>query len=340
MSNGSGVSRKMGWLAGLTVVVVAAWSAGWVWLSGEVGPRMDAELEKLARRGVVVTCPNRAVGGYPFRIEIACVRPTLEIAREGLTAEVHALNAVAQIYAPRHVILEAEGPLLVTRADGLRIDAVWAVMRGSVVLVAPGLARVSIAGDTVEAKAESPSLPPSRLTATKLEAHVRPGETPANGLTDLDLAVVLRSAVFKSNERAVGPPPGDYVGLVALSRMPYGPAPLRERLAAWASAGGVATIRDLRYVGGPGGALARVRGTLTPDATGRLSGTLDLGFAALEKLGPGVIDGTARTVVQVLNLVGKPGKDGERDIRTMEVEVDRGRVRVGPARVAEIPPLF
>ena len=51
---------------GVLLLLAVAWTIGWFYMRHRVTAGLDAWLASEARRGREWTCPDRAVGGYPF----------------------------------------------------------------------------------------------------------------------------------------------------------------------------------------------------------------------------------------------------------------------------------
>src|SRR5438128_1744924 len=54
------------------VILAGAWIGGWFWLARWVDRAAADTFEKLAQRGVEVSCQNRDIIGFPFAIRVAC----------------------------------------------------------------------------------------------------------------------------------------------------------------------------------------------------------------------------------------------------------------------------
>ena len=96
----------------------------WAFATWRAGQEMDAWLDREARLGRTWTCPNREIGGFPFRIEVTCDKPSFTGRAQGrdVTGEVGRVMAVAQLQSPSHVIMEAEGPLTIASPAGDRMS--------------------------------------------------------------------------------------------------------------------------------------------------------------------------------------------------------------------------
>src|SRR5215467_8629180 len=95
--------RWLGFLPFVVVVVVAvAWSAAWVFAARRADATIAAWIEQEARSGRVYSCGSRTSGGYPFRIEVRCGDPAMELASMSppRTLRAKELVGVAQVYQP------------------------------------------------------------------------------------------------------------------------------------------------------------------------------------------------------------------------------------------------
>src|SRR5689334_16162613 len=72
------------------LVLFGALAGFWAFASWRAGLEIDAWLDREARLGRTWTCPNRTIGGFPFRIEVTCDRPSFSGHAPGreLTGEV------------------------------------------------------------------------------------------------------------------------------------------------------------------------------------------------------------------------------------------------------------
>ena len=56
----------------IALAVGLGWSAFWLMASQRAQAQLDTFLAKEAADGRVITCSDRRVGGYPFRLELRC----------------------------------------------------------------------------------------------------------------------------------------------------------------------------------------------------------------------------------------------------------------------------
>mgnify|MGYP001766755025 CR=1 FL=1 len=322
-------------LAFATAIAIAAWTAVWTTARGRILTEIDTHLATLAAGGVVVACAERDIGGYPFRMELSCRSPGVEIRSHGVVASASALRVVAQVWDPRLVVVEIDGPGLATDPSG-EISATWRTLRASLRWAGDGVKRLSLAADGLDLTARPLGKPTMRLVAAHLEAHGRPNG--ASG-ADLDLAANLAAASLGIADKRVGPPSADLAVAATLTNfLPPGPGPA---LPAFAARGGRIEAIDLSLA--VGGIVVAGDGSLVLDGTGVLDGTVTLVARGLETLATGGAKDLGPELTTVLSgfvLLGKAPKDPARPGRRLEMIVDHGQVRIGRVTLGRLPPLF
>lgn len=102
---------------GLVLLLLAGWSAFWLYASAAARSAADAARQRLAADGIRLDCAGEKWGGYPFRFEFTCDSPRLSTPQGTATAT--RLAAIAQAYNPRHLILLIDGP---SAAEGFSQD--------------------------------------------------------------------------------------------------------------------------------------------------------------------------------------------------------------------------
>ena len=161
----------------LLALAVAGWSTAWFLIRNGTTRAIDDWLAAEAAQDRRWQCIDRTIGGYPFRITVSC--DALSLQRPGASLALGAVTAVAQVYAPRHVIVHAAGPL--RAGDGRSsVDGTWRLLQASVRTVAEGsFQRLSLVVD--EPALRVTGAPPGdlALSAGRLETHLRPHPTRA-----------------------------------------------------------------------------------------------------------------------------------------------------------------
>ncbi|MCE1235629.1 MAG: DUF2125 domain-containing protein [Hyphomicrobiales bacterium] len=316
-------------------VAAAAWTAGWTWARSRAIEEMDARLAGLERQGVRVVCPERSVGGYPFRLEISCRDPGVEIAARGLGGSVAALRVVAQIWDPKHVILEADGPLVGEEAGKGRIEATWRRLSMSLRWRPGAVDRASLSIEGLDTTLHGADGRTGRLKAEHWETH---GRNAGERAQSLEVVASAAGAALWVEGRPVGPPRSD-VSLEAnlVDALPPGPG---EAAKAFAARGGrIAPIRASFSVGG-----VRVagKGELTLGADGLLDGMIGFAAQGLEAVvaQPAALGAETAGLLGGFILLGKPSNDPELPGRRLDLVIDHGRPRFGRLLLPPMAPAF
>jgi hypothetical protein len=321
---------------GLGVAIAAAgWTAVWATARGRILAEIDSRLAVLATQGVVVACAEREIGGYPFRMELGCRSPGVEFRDRGLTVSAQALRVVAQVWDPRLVLVEVDGPgIAVTGGD--ETSAKWRLLRTSLRWSGDGVQRVSLSVDGLDLTAKPAGKPSVHVAAEHLEAHGRPhGE----GGRNLDLATAFSGASLTVADKRIGPARADLsVSTTLVDFLPPGPG---APLPAFAARGGRIEPTKLSFA--VGGIVVEGDGALVLDGDGVLDGMITLVARGLETLANGgakALGPELTTVLSGFALLGKASKDPDRPGRRLEMIVDHGLVRIGRVTLGRIAPLF
>jgi hypothetical protein len=312
-------------LAAVVILVAAGWSGGWLFLQQELDRQIELQLETANRSGTTIACEERAIAGYPFRFEVNCSKP-VAAAASGTRVSLEGLNAIALVYNPRHIILEADGPATISDPlSGQTISTDWSSARSSVIFSDQGARRFDAVVENITGSVSGPV--PAGLNVDKAELHVRPVPDvaeaaeaffSADGLSmsssdSAEAAPDIRLHVRLENGAALlsGMP------LHALPRDAAGSLPLELKLLSLSS----------------GNTEISAAGTLQLTASGTVSGKLDVrikgvkgagdllaGFFPAESPIPESLQGIAVAL-------GKP-EPGTDTIR-LPVTVDNGQLKVG-----------
>lgn len=325
------------------IVVSVAWSGGWVYLRSQVAARMDVEIATLKQaRGVAVTCPDRGIGGWPFRIDIDCRAPSIEIAEPAAHVSAAALRVAALVYQPDRIVLEADGPLAADGPRGETVKANWQLLQASIGLNGFRPERISVAADALSASLAPANAAESRLTADHAEIHFRPAADAAPGSADYDVFARLDALALFQADKPLGPA-GSNLTVAAVAR--HVPVSLRSGAApakAWADDGGTLDVRSAHW--SIGGLAIEGAGTLSPDADGQLNGTIRLVATGLETglLAGNSLKGRAElmAVASAFLLLGKPSTTASGRGRALDVVIDKGTVKVGSTTLGHLPRLF
>ncbi|MBZ0216755.1 MAG: DUF2125 domain-containing protein, partial [Fimbriimonadaceae bacterium] len=100
----------------LVLILAGGWVAYWYGATKFASLAMDRLIAREAARGRVITCERRDQGGFPFRFEVMCLRPTVswQTPQGQATAKLEQLSGVALAYNLGHMIFELNGPMEIT----------------------------------------------------------------------------------------------------------------------------------------------------------------------------------------------------------------------------------
>ncbi|MFG1360695.1 DUF2125 domain-containing protein [Xanthobacter pseudotagetidis] len=356
-------ARRKSWIVfvplGLLLLIAVIWSGVWFYASGRAEREIDAWVAREARLGRIWNCGERHLAGYPFRFELKCRGPSLETrGGDPIIITAASAQAVAQIWAPNHIVAEFQPPArVVDRGSGKSYAATWSLLqmsgvgdlsgqpqRFSVQVTEPRLDEAQDAGQTPGAPAAVQAAAGTLLGAHLVEFHVR--RTPAaNGTLDnVDFAFGAKNARAAVLDRAGSPGPLDMtVQGTVTAAADLRPMPVEQRLKAWAAAGGVARLERLALTTPTVAATAS--GVVSVDPAGLVNGKLDLGFAGFQDLVAGLgragaIPSDLAPIVGALAMVGKPTTVEGRKGVSYALSFNKGALRFGPLQVGFVPPLF
>jgi hypothetical protein len=349
MTETAEVSHRTGsrfWLLAppvLLVLVAAAWSAAWFVVRARASDAIDAWLVREANAGRNWTCADRSLGGYPFRVEISC--SSLRLQHGAVSASLGRVEAVAQVYQPRHVIAEIEGPL--QWSDGqVTAEATWGLLEASVRHGPSGFQRVSLVAEAPAVRIAGLGPADISLAGQELEAHLRPNPTRPAAEGAYDVAISTRQARIPAVEAWLGnPDPVDLQADTTITQAQDVRArPLIEEFERWREAGGQVDMALLSLV--QGARRLEVKGDLRLDELHRPTGRLDVAGAGLDGLLAPLSGGRAAAGEALLGaLLGSRRETPSRpsdNPRLPSVRLEGGRVFLGvfPIPGARLQPLY
>jgi len=97
------------------VILAAIWSGLWFLASAKAETTLAGWREREAKAGRIHSCERQTIGGYPFRIEVLCAEPLAELRNiePPVVLKAKALLAAVQVYDPKLIVSEFEGPLTI-----------------------------------------------------------------------------------------------------------------------------------------------------------------------------------------------------------------------------------
>jgi hypothetical protein len=316
-------------LGAVVVLVVALWSAAWLWGAGQIAAYEKQLASADGEASPKLTCGSFAVGGYPFGFDVTCA--SLTVAYQDTTVTAAGLKASAEVYNPFFVKLSAKSPISI--ADdftGSRSRVDFGAAEASARLDGWRIARVSVVADDLK---WNDTVVGDRLIATAGHAEAHLIDVPDRhdakaGLATLDeyglvdklnvpgLSIAAGKATFE----------GEISNLSDDVRT-YGDPDVPVR---WQKANGMFTLRGLK--GEDGDRNFNATGNLSLDSQGRVQGQIKLNSkGVVEAIGPMIPD-LYRGLI-----TGVQAADGS---YSQTVNIAAGTAFVGLVPAAVIPPLF
>lgn len=344
-----GARRSRFWLfAPFVLLLLAAigWTVAWFVIRDRAAQRLDAVLAREAAAGRQWTCSDRVLGGFPFRIEVAC--STLGLQRGATRASFGRTVAVAQVYQPRMIIAEVTGPLHVESGEA-RVDAQWRLLQASVHLTRGGFQRTSLIADGASVRAAGLLAADAVAAAERLEVHVRPD--PARFGTEAAYGVALsaaKAAVPGLNELVGGDELLDFGADAVLTRVEaFRGGPPAEQVERWRQQAG--SLELTRVTLAKGARRLEAKGSLGIDDLHRATGRLELAAAGLEDVVARItgvrIGGTGGALLGTLlggQTRNRPGGGEQKLAQLPTVRLENGRVLLGPLALpgVRLTPLY
>ncbi len=323
-------ARRIKWLGIGTAIVFALYSAGWFYVAKEGKRRVDEALVGLTQSGTPVVCEQSQIKGYPFRLGLFCNSISFEQPQKGLSFSAGNLRSAAQVYDPKHAIIELDGPARLD-APGLEpLTLNWSLLHASARVARPIPERVSIEAKELQVAVRGPAGADTKvLTADYASGHMRTEETNVAFAGEGGGVVIDPAAT-----------PGRFVPEFAASYdvlLDNGIAVISSRPKSLRGISG--TIRQSQIIFKDGGTL-KVSGPIKVDAEGLLEADLNIAMADAAKLGV-ALSKAAPEVANVITTTMKTvamtsGADKEAKI---EVKIRKGKASIGFIPLGQIPPL-
>jgi hypothetical protein len=325
------------------LVLAIGWSLFW-YVSATITGRETGEwIKREAEDGRNWTCPERSVGGYPFRVEITCKNPSFSGPAAGIpvTGKLGGIHLVAQIYDPKLILGEAEGPFDFTLTqDGSRLAGNWKLLQISIRGAPDALQRASIVADHMELTGSLANGRAFSSRADNLQVHLRRGAAEQRAY---DFAITSTNTASADLDNATGinaPATLQFSGTVTQAET-IGAGTIPQMLERWRTAGGSLVLESAALAKGT--LNAQGTGTLHIDGAHRLEGRIDLTASGLAPVLQRY--GIAPQVLDIGGLIGGllSGRAPVQNTGQIRVALtfDQGRLGLGPVKgLALLPPLY
>lgn len=331
----------------ILLVLLAGWSAFWFVARARVHDAITIWLAQEVEQQRTWTCPDRTIGGFPFRFEVRCTNLhfTGTTPAGTVTGTVAQFLAVAQVYKPNHVIIEAQGPLVADNDRGERVKLDWQSFDASAVFTGNRLDRFSVVAEApVVATGAVEGGIAEVLRARSWQSHLRVDpDRPAEDHV-YDLALALKDARIPALDALIGnAEPATLVFQGAITEAaPFTAKQPSIEFERWRLAGGRLEINELSATKGP--QRLQARGHFSLDDQRRPQGRMEASVAGLEELlarfglggrgsliagGLAILGGGAQAANVPPGLTPLP-----------PIALRDGQVLVGPLRVGNVEPLY
>jgi hypothetical protein len=344
------------------VLLAAAWAGFWDYAAGRAESAFASWRAREAAAGREMSCASQSIGGFPFRLELQCAEPALNLRKARGALQAKDLHAAVQVYQPTLMIAEVTGPLAISdEARGAKYALDWSLAQAS----ARGLPRP----ERVSLVLDKPSLTQpgaaALARAEHAELHVRPAAVPAQDPAT-DVSLELRQALLLAVPRIANAPIDADIAGTLHGIGDLAPRPLPQLLRDLAAANGRLDIAKARIQ--QGDILGTGSGTVRITSRGTLDGELQLTVAGIDKLvtllgvdkavgqasqraldryAPGLnLDrllgprGGAALAAAGAAMLGQPAELEGRKAVTLPLRFADGVVFLGPLKVGEVAPLF
>lgn len=339
----SASKRRFPWIVIPSVVLILlalGWSGFWYYAAGKSEEILDRLMAREAAAGRQYSCASRNVSGFPFRFELRCREPRLELAASPASIIMQARDAVAlaQVWQPTHLILEVTGPATYSEAGAQpSAEARWKLLQASVRGTPGNPDRLSVVVDDVAIDRVAAPQNETIVRAGRLEIHARtsPESKPNDVVLDIATRAIGMSAPAIKVEALDADIEGTLRGLKDLRAKP-----IKARLQELQQAGGRLTINKARLQ--QGGAIGAGTGSLGLTPSARIEGSLRLTIAGFESVVK-LLTSNERTQAGMLAglslLRGKNELEGKRAIDLPLRFVD-GNAYLGPIPIGQVPALY
>jgi hypothetical protein len=321
----------------LLLIVVIAWSLGWLWMRDRVYRDLDAFRATMRQAGYDLTWRSGSVWGYPFRLDLSLSDITVR-APAGWRLSVPTAEAEAQVLTPGHWVADVPSDVTLTGRLGQALVIRAKVMRGSLSDLGADPPRLSVEALGVTVAGPADANPFFFSSAGEVHLHTRAGPDDQGALyLEIDQARAPFSGLL--GRIADGKPVTLIADTIYSHAGALNGADWAASVSRWRDDGGVLHMRVLKLLAGDA-VLDAKPGLLTIDQDGRLKGSLGVALRAAPRalaamtqsgaIGPD----TAATAASVL------GASRQGAIDTVTIDFQAGRTTLGPAAIGPSPKVY
>ena len=335
-SRSSSRIHPMAWWFGAVIMLFVIWFGGWLAMSVWLDGKLASALERLRDRGIDVACAERTVTGFPFRVGVRCQQTGIDDSIHGFAAKAGRLQTAAQLYAPTEIVAELQSPFTFDFGT-TSVDATWSNMRLYADATRGGFKTTSLTFENLDALSDFGS-----VKAKTGALHMRP----VNLVEGAPQALEVAGKLNDSEIEIIGKTAPDPFAVTLQMTLTNGYDHFivqRKTWQDWIRQHGAADLSVIRIEPESGGAFA-MGGPVQLHDDGTVSGSLRIGLDDEEALARWVagfapeLGAVVAGLSQGVAAMGEAATIGGRDMRAVEVLLDRNRVRVGIFEIGRLPP--
>lgn len=271
---------------GLVLLAAALWTGFWFYAAGKAEALIDGWRAREAKAGRQYDCANRAIGGYPFRIEVRCANATAALGSidPPLKLQLGEVLVMGQIYDPQLLIAEFTPPMMAESRDGDSLVARWKLGQASLRGLPDIPQRADFAFDEPTVDRISGAGQSQMFRAQHAEIHGRLAGGSVNDNPVIEIVTRLVSASMPAIHPLAAQPFNADMSATLRGLRNFAPKPWAERFREMQANGGRIEIAQSRIQ--QGDLIAVTTGQLGLSARGRLNGELRMVVVGIERVIP------------------------------------------------------
>ncbi|MCL7998701.1 DUF2125 domain-containing protein [Brucella sp. 21LCYQ03] len=322
-------------IAVIIIVLIAAYTAGWFYVAGEIEARAKADIAKLASQGVGVQCENLHTGGYPLRVNVVCASVSWRKPSEGMSLRAGRFTSGSPVYAPRSLSNELSGPAFIEFPGIQPLEVNWNKLTSNTRLARPFPTEIELNARDVNVGVRTETTTTEQIS--KLEQiNFRMSSE------DDQLKINGRFAGLKLEPFLIGNAKSPEIdGLMdievanAATFLAPSPSPFNERMR------GHSGVINQAFLSMPNGAMLSVSGPFSVDLEGQIDAALKMTLVnpqSFAQAGQTVFPEQGGNIATVLFALSAMPKD-ENGNPTIEIAVRNGRASAGFIPLGRLPNL-
>lgn len=322
------------------VILVAGFSAVWLWARAETERRIDAGVAGLKRAGYEIAWKDRKISGYPFRLNVTLTEPTLRHG-SGWALDASRLEGQAFMHAPSTWVIAAPDGLTFVRPESGPVRVSGKLIRASLNRMDLTPPNLSFEGIGLSFQAAAGAQPFGLSSAERVEIHLRRAPKEVGDEAGLWLSVKNGKAQLSgllgriAAEKPVSIEWDGRLSKIDAFKGRDWPDAVRN----WVNAGGRMNVKRAGLTAGDA-VIGVNSGSLGVDTDGRLSGVLNVSLRqAPRALG---VMGADRTILpdqaEAAAAVVTARTTG--DLARATLNFEAGQTTLGPVAIAPAPRVY